>query len=159
MEGNIYIDFYEQNSIPRGRLRIGRYVGFIVVMLSRRLIAYYFLIHSWRPEVAVLFIYLLVVIQEMESRGIIESNVLGCFCCLNPIKSNFKFVLFSVVYFIFENVYLAKFIFKICVYQIRDILSDFRIKSSVTMHCSIMYCSCIFFSNSNTLFTYKYKNV
>lgn len=62
MEGNIYIDFYEQNSIPRGRLRIGRYVGFIVVMLSRRLIAYYFLIHSWRPEVAVLFIYLLVVI-------------------------------------------------------------------------------------------------
>ena len=34
-----------------------------------------------------------------------------CFYCLNPIKSSFKFVLFSVVYFIFENVYLAKFIF------------------------------------------------
>ena len=62
MEGNIYIDFYEQTSIPKGRLRMGRYVGFIVVMLSRRVIAYYFLIHYWRPEVAVLIIYLLAVI-------------------------------------------------------------------------------------------------
>jgi len=62
VEGNIYIGFYEQTSIPRGRLRMGRYVGFIVVMLSRRVIAYYFLIHSWRPEVAILFIYLLAVI-------------------------------------------------------------------------------------------------
>lgn len=61
MEGNIYIDFYEQTSLPRGKLRMGQYVGFTVVMLSRRVIAYYFLIHFWRPEVAVLFIYLLVV--------------------------------------------------------------------------------------------------
>lgn len=33
------MDFYEQIPIPKGGLRIDRYIGWIVVMLSRKLIA------------------------------------------------------------------------------------------------------------------------
>lgn len=33
------MDFYEQIPIPKGGLRIDRYIGWMVVMLSRKLIA------------------------------------------------------------------------------------------------------------------------
>lgn len=91
MEGNIYIDFYEQNSIPRGRLRMGRYVGFIVVMLSRRVIALLFP-HPFLEARGGCFIYLFTCgYLEMENRGIIESM-----CLVVPVAWIQNLILFRV---------------------------------------------------------------
>lgn len=56
------MDFYEQILIPMGRLRMDRYIGFTVLMLSRRLIAILFPYPCSEGRGGCLLIYLLGVI-------------------------------------------------------------------------------------------------
>lgn len=54
------MDCYEQISIPKGWLRMDQYIGFIVVMLSRRLIVILFPYPIFEGRGGCLLIYLLV---------------------------------------------------------------------------------------------------